>query len=52
MTTKILAVTNLTTKFQTTVPSEVRAILGLNNNCNEEKIVWVWESDNIVVKKS
>jgi len=47
--TKILAVTNLTSRFQTTVPIEVRDLLKLTE---KDKVVWVLEDSKIVLKKA
>jgi len=47
--TQILAVTNLTSRFQTTVPVEVRELLKL---IESDKVVWVLEDGKIVLKKA
>ena len=49
MTKKILDVTGLTTRFQTTVPKVVRELLNLTK---EDRIVWIVENGEIKVRKS
>ena len=46
---RILDVTKITTRFQTTVPKVVREILKINN---DDRIVWVVENGEIKVRKS
>jgi AbrB family looped-hinge helix DNA binding protein len=46
---KILAVTNLTSRFQTTVPSEVRDKLQLTET---DRVVWVLDGDKITLQKA
>jgi bifunctional DNA-binding transcriptional regulator/antitoxin component of YhaV-PrlF toxin-antitoxin module len=46
---KILAVTNLTSRFQTTVPTEVREFLKLSKT---DKVVWFIENNQIIVRKA
>jgi len=46
---KILAVTSLTSRFQATVPKEVRKLLKLTD---KDKIVWLLESDKIIIEKA
>jgi len=46
---KILAVTNLTSRFQTTVPSEVRDKLQLTKT---DRVVWVLDGDKITLQKA
>jgi len=50
MAVKILDVTGVTKRFQTTVPKTVREILNLNNS--EDRIVWILENGEIKVKKT
>jgi len=47
---RILDVTSVTKRFQTTVPKNVREILNINNN--EDRIVWIYESGEIKVRKT
>ncbi len=47
---KILDVTGLTRRFQTTVPKLVREILNINND--EDRIVWILDNGEIKVKKA
>ena len=46
---KILDVTNLTKRFQTTVPKTVRKILDVTD---EDRIVWIAENGEIKVRKA
>jgi len=50
MSERILDVTSVTKRFQTTVPKTVREILNINNN--EDRIVWILDSGEIKVKKA
>jgi len=50
MSERILDVTGVTKRFQTTVPKTVREILNINNN--EDRIVWILDSGEIKVKKA
>ena len=46
---KILAVTSLTSRFQATVPKEVRKILKLTE---KDRIIWISEGNKIIVRKA
>ena len=46
---KILAVTSLTSRFQATVPKEVRQILNLTE---KDRIIWISEGNKIVIRKA
>jgi len=46
---KVLDVTNLTKRFQTTVPKTVRKILDVTD---EDRIVWIVKNGEIKVKKA
>ena len=46
---KILDVTGVTKRFQTTVPKVVREIMNVSN---EDRIVWVLEDGEIKVEKT
>lgn len=46
---RILAVTSLTSRFQATVPKEVRELLELTE---KDKIVWVLEGNKIIIRKA
>ena len=46
---KILAVTSLTSRSQSTVPKEVRQILGLTE---KDKIIWISEGNKITLRKA
>ncbi len=46
---KILDVTGLTRRFQTTVPKVVRQVLEVTA---EDRIVWIWDDGEIKVKKA
>ena len=46
---KILDVTGVTKRFQTTVPKTVREILNVSN---EDRIVWMLDNGEIKVKKT
>jgi len=46
---KILDVTGVTKRFQTTVPKTVREILNLSN---DDRIVWILDKGEIKVKKA
>jgi len=50
MAEKILDVTGVTKRFQTTVPKTVREILNINNA--EDRIVWILDNGEIKVKKT
>jgi len=45
----VLAVTKVGKNFRTTVPREVRKLLGISEN---EEIEWVFEDDKVVVRKA
>jgi len=47
--TKILAVTSITSRFQTTIPQDVRELLKITE---KDKVLWIYENDKIVVKKA
>ena len=47
---KILDVTGVTKRFQTTVPKTVREILDINND--KDRVVWILDNDEIKVKKA
>ena len=49
MTERILDVTGVTKRFQTTVPKTVREILNLSN---EDRIVWVVENGEVKVRRA
>jgi len=49
MSERILDVTNVTKRFQTTVPKTVRKILNINND--EDRIVWTLDNGEIKVRK-
>lgn len=49
MTTKVLAVTEVSRRFQTTIPKEVRDKLELTE---EDKILWAVEDNKIIVRKA
>lgn len=49
MTKKILDVTGVTTRFQTTVPKIVREILNITV---EDRLVWVAEDGEVKVRKA
>ena len=49
MSAKILDVTSITKRFQTTVPKKVREILNISN---EDRIVWIHENGEIKIKKA
>jgi len=46
---KILDVTSVTKRFQTTVPKLVREILNVSN---DDRIVWILDNGEIKVKKA
>jgi len=46
---RILDVTSVTKRFQTTVPKNVREILNVSN---EDRIIWIYENGEIKVRKS
>ena len=46
---KILAVTSITSRFQTTIPIDVRECLKLTE---KDKILWVLESNKIIIRKA
>jgi len=46
---RILDVTGVTSRFQTTVPKTVREILGVTN---EDRIVWVLENGEVKIRKA
>ena len=46
---KILDVTGLTARFQTTVPKTVREILNITN---DDRIVWIQDHGEIKVRKA
>ena len=46
---RILDVTGVTKRFQTTVPKKVREILNISN---EDRIVWIMEKGEIKIKKA
>ena len=46
---KILAVTSITSRFQTTIPQDVREHLKITE---KDKVLWILESDKIIVKKA
>jgi len=50
MSERILDVTSVTKRFQTTVPKTVRKILNVTND--EDRIVWILENGEIKVKKA
>ena len=50
MSRRILDVTSVTRRFQTTVPKLVREILDVNND--EDRIVWILENGEIKVRKA
>lgn len=50
MTKKILDVTGVTKRFQTTVPKTVRKILGVKGK--EDRIVWYEENGEVKIKKA
>jgi len=50
MSERILDVTGVTKRFQTTVPKTVREILNINND--EDRIVWTLDNGEIKVKKA
>jgi len=50
MSERILDVTNVTKRFQTTVPKTVREILNINND--EDRIVWTLDNGEIKVRKA
>lgn len=50
MSKRILDVTAITRRFQTTVPKTVREILGVTND--EDRIVWILENGEIKVRKA
>jgi len=47
---RVLDVTSLTRRFQTTVPKPVRKILDINNA--EDRIIWILEDGEIKVRKA
>ena len=47
---KVLDVTGVTKRFQTTVPKLVRKILDIRND--EDRIVWILENGEIKVRKA
>ena len=47
---KILDVTDVTKRFQTTVPKTVREILGITNN--EDRIVWIVDNGEVKIRKA
>jgi len=47
---RLLDVTRLTQRFQTTVPKLVREILNINND--KDRIVWIYENGEIKVRKA
>ena len=49
MSERILDVTGVTKRFQTTVPKTVREILNINND--EDRIVWTLDNGEIKVRK-
>ena len=49
MSKRILDVTGVTKRFQTTVPKTVREILNVSN---EDRIVWMLDNGEIRVKKA
>ena len=50
MSVKILDVTSITKRFQTTVPKSVREILNINND--DDRIVWFEENGEVKIKKA
>jgi len=50
MSKRILDVTNITRRFQTTVPKVVREVLDINTD--KDRIVWILENGEIKVKKA
>ena len=50
MSVRILYVTGVTRRFQTTVPKTVREILNVTND--DDRIVWILENGEIKVKKA
>ena len=50
MSKRILDVTGVTKRFQTTVPKLVRQILNITND--DDRIVWISEDGEIKVKKA
>jgi len=46
---KILDVTGLTSRFQTTVPKLVREVLGVKDD--KDRILWTLENGEIKIKK-
>jgi len=46
---KILDVTGVTKRFQTTVPKTVREILNVSN---DDRIVWILDNGEIKIKKA
>ena len=49
MSERILYVTGVTSRFQTTVPKLVREILNISN---EDRLVWIHENGEIKVRKA
>ena len=49
MSVRVLDVTNLTKRFQTTVPKTVREIMNISD---EDRIVWILKNGEIKVKKA
>lgn len=49
MTTKTLAITEISKRFQTTLPKEVRDTLQLTE---DDKILWLEEDKKIIVRKA
>jgi len=49
MSERILDVTSVTKRYQTTVPKKVRKIMELTEN---DSIVWIFESGEIKVRKA
>ena len=49
MAERILDVTGVTKRFQTTVPKTVREILNVSN---EDRIVWILDNGEIKVRKT
>jgi len=47
---KILDVTNLTKRYQTTVPKLVRELLEIKND--EDRVVWILENGEIKVRRA
>ena len=47
---RYLHVTDVTQRFQTTVPKLVREILNINND--KDRIVWIYENGEIKVRKA